>query len=355
MVRLKGRMSLILAGLLICSQTLAQEVYIPGAKTGFVFLGGVDPVLLLEAERAEDRKVTGCVTSSKWEGSSPYLLATLRYYTYSGNPRKTTRELAEGLFVSAKELAEMMAKTTQDDSFLNALKQKFTDRTVVETKVSGYSGWLDSYEDKLAKVWRRSLAWGDSREQWRLELVGSNEIPPVKDLLKTIVSSVEAVKFDDDQVLKELPIKPQKLPGLMCSMSAPGVFQVYARDPLDKSRPGGQGFAANLPMGAISAVVYASKYGNSGVSSTLKTAQDLQRMTIMPEMKVLGSKVRPVTLGGVSGHEFALSYEEGGVATYYCGVALAQKGREWILHVQASKAAGGEKKVRSILESFVPR
>jgi len=347
-------MTPLVALLLLAPQTKAQQVFIPAAKTSMVFLDNLTPVLLSQEDMKQEKEATGCAASYRWKGSTPHVLTTLTYYNYSSEPRKTTRGLAEGMYTASKEVAERFANNANNKEFLEAFNQKFTDRTVTETKVGGYSAWLDSHEDKLANSWRRYLAWGDSKEQWCLELIGSNEIPAVKDILKMIVESVAMVKFDDAETLSGLTLKPQKLPGLMCSINAPGVFQVYPRVPLDASRPGGQGFGANMPMGPISAVIFASKYSDSGVSSTLKTAEGLQKNTVTPEMTVRGSKVRPVTVAGISGHEFALDFDDAGVPTYYCGVALAREGREWIVHVQASKAAGGEKKVRSILATFKP-
>lgn len=347
-------MTSLLAVLLLMPQSKAQQVFVPAAKTSMVFLDNLTPVLLSQEDQKHEKELTGCAAFYQWKGSTPHILTTLSYYTYTNSPLKTNRQLAEGMYVASQEAAESFAAMTNNNGILESFKQKFTDRTVTETKVSGYPAWLDSHEDKLAKSWRRYLAWGDSKEQWCLELIGSNEIPAVKDVLKMIAESVTAVKFDDAKTLEGLALKTQKLPGLMCSVSAPGVFQVYARTPLDPSRPGGEGFGANMPMGPISSVIYASRYSDSAVSSTLKTAEGLQKVTVTPAMKVLGSKVRPVTLAGIPGHEFALYFEDAGEPTYYCGVALAQKGREWILHVQASKAAGGEKKVRSILETFKP-
>ncbi|QYK53632.1 MAG: hypothetical protein KF824_01780 [Fimbriimonadaceae bacterium] len=347
-------MTSLVALLLLAPQTKAQQVFIPAAKTSMVFLDNMSPVLMSQEDMKQEKETTGCAASYKWAGSTPHVLTTLSYYTYTSAPRKTNRELAEDMFAASKEAAERFVQMTGSNDILEAFKQKFVDRTVTETKVGGYPAWLDSHEDKLADSWRRYLAWGDSKEQWCLELIGSNEIPAVKDILKMIVESVAAVKFDDAKTLADLALKPQKLPGLMCSINAPGVFQVYPRVPLDASRPGGQGFGANMPMGPISAVIFASKYSDSVVSSTLKTAEGLQKNTVTPAMTVRGSKVRPVTVGGVSGHEFALDFDDAGVPSYYCGVALAQEGREWIVHVQASKAAGGEKKVRSILETFKP-
>ena len=344
----------VVAALVIAPCLAPQKVYIPAAKTSMIFLDNLAPVLLDPDERTDDQKSTGCAASYKWEGSSPYLTTRLSYYTYASAPLKSTRELAGGMFTSSKELAEGVAKATKSDDILEAFKQKFTERTVSERKVGNYSGWLDSHEDKLAKSWRRYLSWGDSKEQWCLELVGSSEVPPVKDMLRLILDSVTPTKFDDAEVIKSLALQPQKLPGLMCSISTPGVFQVYRGDPLDTSRSGGEGYGANMPMGPISAVIYASKYRDSAISPTLQTAQSLQKNTITPDMIVRGSKVRAVTLAGVAGHEFSLYFDDGGAPTYYCGVALAQNGNEWIIHVQASNAAGGEKKVRAILESFRP-
>lgn len=342
----------LLALILLAPQSKPQQVYIPSAKTSLVFLDNLTPVVVSDEDLKQDKELTGCILSYRWKGTTPHVYTTLTHYVYSSAPRKTTRELAEEMYFASMRVAENVAKSTGKQDIMDSFKQKFMDRKVTETKVSGYAAWLDSHEDKLTKSWRRYLAWGDSREQWCLELVGDNDIPAVKEVLNLIVQSVSAVKFDDAKVLEAVPLQAQKLPGMMCSFSAPGVFQMYRRAPLDPSRPGGQGYAASMPMGPISAVIFASKYTDSAVSSTLKTAEGLQKNTITPAMKVRASKVRPVTLGGLSGHEFALDFDDAGDPTYYCGVALADKGREWIVHVQASKAAGGEKKVRSMLESF---
>lgn len=347
-------MTPLLALLLFMPQSKAQQVLIPAAKTSMVFLDNLSPVLMSQEQLKLDKEATGCAASYMWKGSTPDILVYLSYYTYSSAPLHSNRELAERMFVSSKEAAERFAEMTKNDELLEAFNQKFADRTVTETKVGGYSAWLDSHEDKLTLSRRRYLAWGDSKEQWCLELIGATEVPAVKDVLKIIVDSVSAVKFDDAKTIESLPLKPQRLPGLMCSISAPGVFQIYRRTPLDTSRPGGEGVGANLPMGPISAVIYSSKYADSSVSSTLKTAEGLQENTVTSTMNVLAAKIRPVTLAGISGHEFALYFMNEGEPTYYCGVALAQAGREWIIHVQASRAAGGEKKVRSILETFKP-
>lgn len=351
-VRQNFYMTSLLALVLLAPQTKAQPVFIPAAKTSIVFLDNLTPVLLTQEDMKLDNEATGCTASYRWKGSTPHIITTLSYYTYANSPLKTNRQLAEGMYDASKEAAERFAKMANNGEFLESFKQKFVDRTVTETKVSGYPAWLDAHEDKLANSWRRYLAWGDSKEQWCLELIGTNEIPAVKDVLKMIVESVAAIKFDDAKTVGALPLKPQKLPGLMCSISAPGVFQVYPRGPLDSSRPGGKGFGANMPMGPVSSVIFSTKYSDTVVSSTLKTAEELQKNTVTPEMTVRGSKVRPITVAGISGHEFALDFDDAGVPTYYCGVVLSQPGREWIVHVQASKAAGGEKKVRSILATF---
>lgn len=343
----------LLATLALFQTQQARIVYIPSAKLKLVLPLNLDPALISSADKEVAQQEYGTPLYSRWEGESGVGYFSVCHWTYPSGyaPKKTTRQIAETMFEISRHLAETLG--ANDPEYAAKHQKKFVNRTVTEMKLGSYSGFVDAHDDSLTGSTRKFLAWGDEKNQWRVELIGkiANLNPKIKSLLDLIQQSVSVDPVTVEEA-KAAPLFPQTLSKMGLTISAPGVFELYQRPPASRTR-NGIAYSATMALRHDYDVHIADDiYIDQVVSDTAATAKRLLDAMAMPGFEVKASKIVPINAGSLKGHALKMDYVDNGDRMYGISACFAKAGQDVIVHINISPAYGGKAKAEEILASF---
>lgn len=344
----------LIAALAFQGTPVKSVVYIPDAKFQIVYPFPLVP-RPLDAQTIQSRKSReGGTTFRYWEVEVPVGFCFLSYtsFTPAEPAKQTNRQRAETLFTLSKDMADSMETISKDGEWKKRHEQKFVNRKVTERKIGPYTAVVDAHDDLLSKSTRRSVAWGDDKEQWFLELSLDTDRESMKTVIDQIVDSIAVMKLTGPQA-KDLPVYEQELPKMDMKISAPGVFGMFHRPAISSSRPGGLGTVAHLSMAdGYNVSIYHDKYTDQDKANTESVANKLLEGMKLPGLEVKASKVQPHKVGSLTGHALRVDYVENGRAMYGISAALTKPGLDVILHIQISKEAGGKEEADTLFNSL---